>query len=310
MNKKVLLSTQEKKSSVSSSNTVIVTGATGFIGQHLVPLFLQNKYNVIAIARDETKARTFKWFDEVKFVSLDINKLTNDLEIFPGMSLIHLVWGELSNYNSSIHLEDNLAHSYNFIKSLLQRGLSQVLVTGTCFEYGFQNGPISSKNITLPANPYAIAKDTLRKQLEFLLKENIFCLQWARLFYMYGKGQNQKSVLSQLDKAIDNGDTIFNMSGGEQLRDYLPVELVAKQLFDLFVSKKTGTYNVCSGIPISVRRLVEEQLKKRCANIKLNLGYYPYPNHEPMAFWGVRDIGETILTSTLPNTPSYTIYKK
>jgi dTDP-6-deoxy-L-talose 4-dehydrogenase (NAD+) len=301
MNKKVLLSTKEKIDSSSSSNTVIVTGATGFIGQHLVPLFLQNKYNVIAIARDETKARKFKWFDEVKFVSLDINKQTNDLEISPGMSLIHLAWEGLPNYDSSIHLENNLIQSYNFIKSLLQRGLSQVLVTGTCFEYGFQNGPISSNNNTLPANPYAVAKDTLRKQLEFLLKENSFCLQWARLFYMYGKGQNQNSILSQLDNAIDNGDTVFNMSGGEQLRDYSPVESVAKQLLDLFVSNKSGIYNVCSGTPISVRRLVEERLKKRCANIKLNLGYYQYPNHEPMAFWGVRDIGETILLPTLPN---------
>ena len=151
MTKKILLSSQEKIDSVSSTNTVIITGATGFVGQHLVPLFLQNKYNVIAIARDETKARKFKWFDKVKFVALDINKQTNNLEISPGMSLIHLAWEGLPNYNSSIHLENNLIQSYNFIKSLLQHGLSQVLVTGTCFEYGFQNGPISSKNITLPA---------------------------------------------------------------------------------------------------------------------------------------------------------------
>ena len=41
---------------------------------------------------------------------------------------------------------------------------------------------------------------------------------------MYGEGQNPKSVLSQLDNAIENGQAIFNMSGGEQLRDYLPIK--------------------------------------------------------------------------------------
>ena len=47
--------------------------------------------------------------------------------------------------------------------------------------------------------------------------------------------------------------------------------------------------NVCSGKPISVRKLVEQRLAKRKADIKLNLGYYPYPDYEPAAFWGVCD---------------------
>ncbi|MFM8742985.1 MAG: methyltransferase domain-containing protein, partial [Cytophagales bacterium] len=96
---------------------------------------------------------------------------------------------------------------------------------------------------------------------------------------------------------------IFNMSGGEQLRDYLPVEAVAQQLFELYVSTRTGTYNICSGNPISVRRLVEERIKDRCASIQPNLGYYPYPDYEPMAFWGVRDIGDTVWLPALPNAP-------
>ena len=44
------------------------------------------------------------------------------------------------------------------------------------------------------------------------------------------KGQNPNSLLSQLDKALANGDKVFNMSGGEQVRDYLPVEKVANIL--------------------------------------------------------------------------------
>ena len=200
-----------------------------------------------------------------------------------------MAWQGLPNYKSLFHFEDNLPFNYSFVKEFVLSGVSQVLITGTCFEYGFQSGPIASTTKPQPNNPYALAKDTLRQQLEFLSKEHPFCLQWARLFYMYGKGQNPKSVLSQLDTAIDNGDSTFNMSGGEQLRDYLPIEAVAQQLFDLYVSSTTGTYNICSGNPISVRRLVEERIKDRCASIQPNLGYYPYPDYEPMAFWGVRD---------------------
>ena len=56
--------------------------------------------------------------------------------------------------------------------------------------------------------------------MELLAAERPVVFQWARLFYMHGVGQNPASLLAQLDRAIDAGDATFNMSGGEQLRDY------------------------------------------------------------------------------------------
>src|SRR3546814_15455328 len=105
---------------------------------------------------------------------------------------------------------------------------------------------------------------------------------------MHGPGQNPNSLLAQLDRAIDRGEEQFNMSGGEQLRDYLPVQVVALRLAAL-VSRPEheGTFNICHGEPTSVRRLVETHIKMRQADIALNLGYYPYLTDEPMAFWGI-----------------------
>ena len=77
------------------------------------------------------------------------------------------------------------------------------------------------------------------------------------------------------------------MSGGEQLRDYLPVAEVGKLLCKIGLqSEVTGIINCCSGKPISVKRFVESYISSRGAKIKLNLGVYPYPDYEPMAFWG------------------------
>ena len=104
---------------------------------------------------------------------------------------------------------------------------------------------------------------------------------------MYGKGQNPGSLLAQLDSAIDRGDECFNMSGGEQLRDFLPVEEVARRIVRLSECVDSdGIYNCCSGTPISVRALVENRIRERNAEIELNLGHYPYPEYEPMEFWG------------------------
>jgi dTDP-6-deoxy-L-talose 4-dehydrogenase (NAD+) len=80
------------------------------------------------------------------------------------------------------------------------------------------------------------------------------------------------------------------MSGGEQLRDYLPVEDVANHIVNLVEhGELDGIYNSCSGDPISVRRLVERRIREKGSNIELNLGHYPYPDYEPMAFWGGTD---------------------
>ena len=77
------------------------------------------------------------------------------------------------------------------------------------------------------------------------------------------------------------------MSGGEQLRDYLPVAEVARHLVSLrLMDRAAGIVNVCSGTPISVRSLVGGWIEENGWSIRLNLGRYPYPDHEPMAFWG------------------------
>ena len=150
-----------------------------------------------------------------------------------------------------------------------------------------QSGELSESTPTLPTVAYAVAKDRLRRSLEKLNTGGGFTLQWARIFYTYGQGQHPHSLIAQLDRAVESGAITFNMSGGEQLRDYLPVEDVASRLVVLLEqSQCNGVVNICSGKPISVRNLVEQRLAERGASIRLNLGHYPYPDYEPMAFWG------------------------
>jgi len=152
-----------------------------------------------------------------------------------------------------------------------------------------QSGPLGEHLETRPANPYGFAKDALRRQLEFLQSEQPFSLTWTRLFYLHGEGQAESSLLPQLRKAVARGDTVFDMSGGEQLRDYLPVMEVARLLVALALKcQNIGVVNVCSGQPISVRRLVENWIQDNGWQMTLNLGRYPYPDYEPMAFWGDR----------------------
>ena len=77
------------------------------------------------------------------------------------------------------------------------------------------------------------------------------------------------------------------MSGGDQLRDYLPVNEVAERLVKAGLQERiNGVINICSGKPISVRSLVEQRMRERGRMLHLELGHFPYPVHEPMAYWG------------------------
>ncbi|GAA5262974.1 NAD-dependent epimerase/dehydratase family protein [Methanocalculus sp. MC3] len=268
---------------------VLVTGATGFIGQHVVRQLIENGHTVTAVGRDIEKAKRMDWYNSVSFIACDIHQSDLDpIETF-GLSdaVIHLAWSGLPHYNELYHFEKNLPADCTFLKNLVLNGYKQILVTGTCFEYGMKNGCLSEDLDARPENPYALAKDSLRRYLQALQQQEPFILQWARLFYMFGEGQNPKSILAQLDQALDNGDEVFNMSGGEQLRDYLSVQDVAKKLVKLLKNPRCeGITNICSGNPISIRCLVERRIKSRRRLIQLNLGYYPYHQYEPMAFWG------------------------
>ena len=272
------------------SKKVIVSGATGFIGQHLIPILLKDGYEVLAISRSQKRAETLPWFKDVKFVSYDFHSDQQITEVEGFRGLIHLAWQDLPNYDSSVHLKKNLPYSYQFIESLINKGVNQVLIAGTCFEYGLKSGAISSSSTTEPTTLYATAKDTLRKKLTSLSLNKDFNLQWARIFYMFGKGQNSNSIISQLDFAIKNKQKVFRMSGGEQIRDYLPVEKAAEKLFYLYKSGNKGIFNICSGKPISIRNLVESYIEKKNSNIIPQYGYYPYSVYEPMQFWGIQNI--------------------
>jgi len=273
---------------------IAITGVSGFIGRHVVAEFLTHDVEIVAITRDATKLNRLP--KTVSIIEMDIARPASDCFAQIGCPdiLIHLAWDGLPNYKSLHHFETELPKQYHFLKAMISAGLPSLLVTGTCFEYGMQSGPLSENMPTKPNNPYGFAKDVLRRQLEFLKLDKPFNLTWARLFYLYGEGQSENSLFSQLKKSVLQGDKVFNMSFGEQLRDYLPVTDVAKQIVVLALARKDiGAINICSGKPISVRGLVEQWLKENDWSIALNLGYYPYPDYEPMAFWGERSFKMT-----------------
>jgi nucleoside-diphosphate-sugar epimerase len=267
---------------------VIVTGATGFVGRHLVAALVRRGHQVVAVGRDPAKAKAMPWLDQVEFLAHDIHSQAVDRMLKRGVpdAVAHLAWADIPHYRATVHVERTLPADAKLLRQLIEAGVPQLLVSGTCLEYGMAHGPLHENLPANPNTPYAIAKNALRQFLEPISQSHGCRLQWPRLFYTFGEGQSRSSLLAQLDRTIESGAANFKMSRGEQLRDYLPIAEVAEKLSDVLDSKFSGIINICSGHPISVRRLVEEHLARRGVKMDLFLGHYPYVDYEPIAFWG------------------------
>lgn len=269
---------------------IAVSGATGFVGRHVVGRLLDDGHEVVAIARDTNKAATMPWVDRVTFVPCDLYRDLCSLaaRIDRPHAFVHLAWPGLPDYRGMFNVTENLVAEIALFRQLVEWGVPHLVVAGTCLEYGIQFGPLCEEGHTQPTTPYGLAKDTLRKTLQMMQQTRPFTLQWMRLFYMYGPGQSDKSLLSQLDLALAEGRETFDMSQGDQLRDYLPVEEVAERFARVIGQEAvSGVINCCSGHPISVFDLVQRHLAARSLTIRVNRGVYPYPDYEAMAFWGV-----------------------
>jgi dTDP-6-deoxy-L-talose 4-dehydrogenase (NAD+) len=146
---------------------ILATGATGFIGNHVVARLLEMGHRVTAVARNAERAIASPWYGQTTFIAADIHDTSTVERLQPATfdAVIHLAWPGLPNYTSLTHLELTLPAECAFLKSLVIAGVPQLIVAGTCFEYGLQNGCLNESTPPQPVTAYGMAKNALRGYL-------------------------------------------------------------------------------------------------------------------------------------------------
>jgi dTDP-6-deoxy-L-talose 4-dehydrogenase (NAD+) len=267
---------------------VAVTGASGFVGRHVMRALGMAGAEIVAISRT-TSPRIDQAGIEV--VSMDIAECGSDPFTRMGRpdTLIHLAWEGLPNYRAVRHIDMELPIQMAFLEACIRSGLKHLVVTGTCLEYGMQTGALHEGAPANPITTYGKAKDLLRRELELLQEQQEFGLTWLRMFYLYGPGQAPTSLYSQLRNAVATHARTFAMSPGDQIRDFMQVEEAASCIAQLALQGiDGGIVNLCSGQPETVINTVRRWLQDWNASLELQLGVYAYPDYEPFAFWGTR----------------------
>jgi nucleoside-diphosphate-sugar epimerase len=135
---------------------VLVTGASGFIGNYVILELLKHGVKITATSRDSGKAKKFDWFDKLEYLEYDLNQKRHDIFNYFGKPdiVIHLAWDNLADYKDKIHIDKNLPLNDFFIKTMTESGLKNLSIIGTCFEYGLKNGCLSEATDAEPVTNY------------------------------------------------------------------------------------------------------------------------------------------------------------
>lgn len=265
-----------------SNGAVIVTGAGGYIGPHVVKALLDTGHSVAAVVRPGSVARLDP---RATLIEMDILADDVELDIFEhAEGLVHLAWQDGFAHNSSAHMSQVSSH-YRFVTGAAARGCPRIVTLGTMHEVGYWEGAINAETPTNPLNQYGIAKDALRRSLPLALTDT--SMAWVRCYYIYGDDRRNNSVFKKILDAVDAGSESFPFTTGRNRYDFIRVEDLGRQIAAVFsAAEETGVINCCSGEPVSLADKVEQFITENRLPITLEYGAFPDRPYDSPGVWG------------------------
>lgn len=273
---------KETKNSMNSKK-VLVTGANGYIGRHVVAALLEMGHKVLAADF------IFDGIDE-RAERVEVPIFSGDKDIYEQLGkpdvCIHMAWRNGFVHNDESHLMD-LPNHYTFIKNMIEGGLPQIAVMGTMHEVGYWEGAIREDTPTNPVSLYGIAKNALR-QITFMLadkkKANV---DWLRAYYILGDDKKSSSIFAKIVGWEEEGKETFPFNSGKNMYDFIGVDELAKQIATAATQDEIhGIINCCTGRPVSLAQKVEEFIKEHGFRIKPEYGAFPDRPYDSPGVWG------------------------
>lgn len=270
---------------------ILLTGATGFVGSHLLRHLLREGHQVTILKRSTSDIWRIKNIIHT-ISSVDIDNQKNLSEVITQHhidAVIHTATLYIKRETDPEELcamnEANITFPTLLLDAAVKNGVKYVINTGTCFEYAMSDKPVSEESKAEAYNYYAATKIAFENILFYYAKMHPIHATTLKLFYPYGKKDNKKIIPLILQSYAH--DQKLTISKGEQNLDFTYVGDIVKAysraLSYLSSESYSGytTFNIGAGKATQIKDLVThiEQISDKqglvsCSN--------PYPPHDIM----------------------------
>ena len=282
----------------SSIGRVLVTGASGFIGTHTIPLLTTGGWEVHAVRRAGAGWPTLD--RQVTWYSCDLRQAVEGralIERVRPTHMLHLAWN--AEHGAYWTAADNDAWAQGTIalaRAFAAQGGRRFVAAGTCAEYDWTNlaGPCREDQTPCrPQTPYGRAKLEAATGVMSVARETGLSVAWGRLFFLYGPGEGARRLIPSVARALRAGGRA-QVTTGTQVRDFLHVSDAASAFAELLSHMVTGAVNIGSGVPISVRGVVEILARAAERPDAVDFGAVPMqPGEPPMIVADVQRLEST-----------------
>jgi len=238
---------------------VLLTGAAGFVGSHTARALLDRGHDVLALVRSSGSSRLTDLSERISIIIGDLGDaaLLRRITDCRPEACIHLAWYAVpGKYLTAPENTASLSDSLTLLQHLLAVGCRRFVMAGTCAEYAQSPDLLHENSPTATQTIYAACKLSLCQIGQHLARDAKADFAWARLFSMYGPDEASGRLIPALIRSLLRQEP-FAATAGVQMRDYLHVEDVASALVAMLDHSANGIFNVASGQPLAVRRLME-----------------------------------------------------
>lgn len=260
---------------------VLLTGATGFIGRHCLPLLIVKGYEVHAVSskKSEEEKDNIFWHQVDLLNFAEISDLISKIK---PTHCLHLAWStEPKKYLNSIENLSWLQASLSLLQEFSKNDGQRFVMAGTCFEYDLRYGYCCEKLTPFaPGTLYGVCKHPLQQILNSFAKQTGLSSAYGLIFFLYGPHEKSERLVPSVIRSLLKREPA-RCSHGNQIRDFLYVEDVADAFIELLESNITGAINIASGCPISLRDIIYKIADKLDRRDLIQLGALPVREHEP-----------------------------
>jgi nucleoside-diphosphate-sugar epimerase len=257
---------------------VLVTGGTGFVGRPAATSLIDRGWEVHVATRGGAVRGAI-----VHHVDLLRENIGELVRAIAPEAILHLAWRvEPGKFWTDPANLDWVAASLRLARAAAEGGVRRFVGVGTCYEYDWPSDAPCVEGITpLAAHTlYDTAKSALASMLRRYFADAGVGFAWARLFYLYGPGEDERRFVPSVARALVRGVPAL-CTHGVAVRDFLDVRDAGAALAMLIAGDHRGDVNIGSGVPTRLSEIAERLAASVGQQDLLELGALPDRPDEP-----------------------------